>query len=177
VDKQAPAPRENKNGPLAGMLHYNAWATNTLVNFCGGLSDEQLDSRGPGASGSVRELLVHVVGGQQTFVLRTHGRQHEGELHRRSAWPGFDVLKEAASKSSAELLAIAENGDLYAEVELQYMGQTSRWPRSFFLLHAIEHAMEHRTEIKLTLGSIGVETPDLDGWAYAAANGIGYTVE
>ena len=171
------APRRNKNGPLAGMLHYNAWATNTLVNFCRDLGDQQLDTRGAGASGSVRELLVHLVGAQQTFVLRTQGRQHEGELNRRSAWPGFDVLCELAAKTSAELVAIAENSDLYAEVELQYMGATSRWPRSFFLLHAMEHAMEHRTEINLALGSLGVGTPDLDGWAYAEANGIGYTVE
>lgn len=166
----------NINGPLAGMLRYNAWATNTLFEACRALTEDQLDAHAPGASGSVRELLVHLVGAQQTLALRTNGRQHEGELHRRSDWPGFDVLCEAAAKSGEELCAIAEERDLYAEVELRYMGETSRWPRSFFLIHAVEHGTEHRTEIKLTLGAIGVETPDLDGWAYAAANGIGYTV-
>lgn len=170
-------PRRNKNGPLTGMLHYNAWATNTLVNFCRALTDEQLDARAPGASGSVRELLVHLVGAQQTNILRTKGRHNEGELARWSAWPGFDVLHEIAEQSGAELLAIAEQADLYAEVELHYQGTVSRWPRSFFLIAAVEHGAEHRTEIKMTLESLGIETPNLDGWWYAAANGIGYAVE
>jgi uncharacterized damage-inducible protein DinB len=170
-------PPESKNGPLAGMLHYNAWATNTLVDFCRTLRDEQLDARAPGASGSVRELLVHLVGAQQTNVLRTQGRHHEGELARWSAWPGFDVLCEIAKRSGDELLAIAERSDLYAEVELRYMGTVSRWPRSFFLIAAMEHGVEHRTEIKLTLEALGIETPHLDGWWYAEANGIGYAVE
>jgi uncharacterized damage-inducible protein DinB len=169
--------RKPKNGPLAGMLHYNAWATNTLVDFCRTLSDEQLDARAPGASGPVRELLVHLVGAQQTNALRTQGRHHEGELARRSAWPGFDALCEIAKQSGDELLAIAEQSDLYAEVELHYQGTISRWPRSFFLIAAMEHGTEHRTEIKMTLESLGVDTPNLDGWWYAAANGIGYAVE
>ena len=168
---------QSRNGPLAGMLHYNAWATNTLVNFCRGLTEEQLDARAPGASGSVRELLVHLVGAQQTNKLRTRGRHNEGELRRESAWPGFDVLCRIAAESGEELLAVAEEDDLYAEVELHYQGTVSRWPRSFFLIAAVEHGVEHRTEIKLTLESLGIPTPHLDGWWYAEANGIGYAVE
>jgi uncharacterized damage-inducible protein DinB len=170
------APHRNGNGPLTGMLHYNAWATNTLVDFCRGLSDQQLDTRAPGASGSVRELLLHLVGAQQTNVLRTKGRHHEGELHRQSQWPGFDDLCRLAAESGDALLEIAEQADLYAEVELQYRGDTSRWPRSFFLIAAVEHGVEHRTEIKLTLEALGIETPNLDAWWYAAANNIGYVV-
>jgi uncharacterized damage-inducible protein DinB len=56
------------------------------------------------------------------------------------------------------------------------MGQTHRIPVSFFLVHAIEHGVEHRTDIKVALGSMGVETPDLDGWAFAGAAGIGRQV-
>ena len=62
------------------------------------------------------------------------------------------------------------------EVDLSYMGKTHRIPVSFFLVHALEHGVEHRTEIKVALGSMGVATPDLDGWAYAAASGIGRQV-
>ena len=47
------------------------------------------------------------------------------------------------------------------------------FPVRFFLAHAITHAVEHRTEIKVALGAQGFETPDLDGWAYAAARGYG----
>src|SRR5262245_44254171 len=34
---------------------------------------------------------MHIASGQQTFILRTKGRQHEGELSRWSTWPGMEI--------------------------------------------------------------------------------------
>ncbi|MEP7216959.1 MAG: DinB family protein [Anaerolineaceae bacterium] len=161
------------NAPLAEMLRYNRWATLTLVNGCRVLTDKQLDHRMPEASGSVRELLCHVVGGQRTQALRTEGRQHEGELTRSSPWPGFDALIEAATASADALVAIAEALETDPEVILPFMGKAYRYPKSFFLVHAVAHGTEHRTEIKLSLANLGIETPDLDGWQYAVAMGYG----
>jgi uncharacterized damage-inducible protein DinB len=161
------------NAPLAHILQYNKWATLTLIDACAPLSDDQLDTRFDLASGSVRELLVHIVGGQQTFALRTMGRQHEGELNRHSAWPGLDTLRRLAVESSDELIAIAEALDEDTDVDLPWQGKSFRYPKSFFLVHAIEHGIEHRTEIKLALASIGITTPDLDAWNFATARGYG----
>lgn len=161
------------NEPLAEMLRYNRWATLRLLEACRSLNDEQLDAAMPGASGSVRELLLHVVGGQQTWALRTKGRQHEGELHRRSAWPGWDALVEVARSSGDELVGIAEALSEDEIVVLPYMGKRPAFPKSFFLVHAVEHGVEHRTEIKIALARQRVETPDLDGWYYAEARGFG----
>ncbi|MBE0610834.1 MAG: DinB family protein [Dehalococcoidia bacterium] len=164
------------NAPLAEMLRYNRWATLTLVEACRSLSDPQLDAREPGTSGAVRELLLHIVGGQQTFALRTRGRQHEGELGRGSAWPGFDALIAAATASADDLIAIAESLDVDSDVDLPWMGKIYRFPKSFFLVHAVEHGVEHRTEVKVALAQLGIETPDLDGWSYAAVRGFGTEV-
>lgn len=161
---------------LAEMLRYNRWANQQLFNACRDLSDEQLDARPAGISGSVRELLLHIVGGQQTFVLRTKGRQHEGELSRESRWPGWDALLALLPESSDELVSIAEAMKEHAEVDLPYMGKTFRFPRTFFLVHALAHGVEHRTEIKAGLAQLGIETPDLDAWNYAGAMGYGQEV-
>ncbi|MBO0687421.1 MAG: DinB family protein, partial [Candidatus Dormibacteraeota bacterium] len=106
------------NAALAEMFRYNRWAMSTLLEACRDLSEDQLDAEMQGASGPVRELLLHLVGGQQTLVLRTKGRQHEGELNRRSAWPGWPALLEAAERSSDELIEIAEGLDADAQVDL-----------------------------------------------------------
>jgi uncharacterized damage-inducible protein DinB len=164
------------NEALADVLRYNRWATLTLLDACRSLTDDQLDARPPGVSGTVRELLVHLVGGQQTQVLRTNGRHHEGELNRHSAWPGFDALIEIARTSSDDLIAIAERLDAPDDVDLPYQGKTYRFPKHFFITHAIEHGVEHRTEIKVALNTLGVDTPDLDGWSYSAAAGYGTEV-
>ena len=95
------------NTDLAEMLRYNAWANRELFDACRSLTDEQLDLRIQGISGSVRELLMHIAGGQQTFVLRTKGRQHEGELGRLSDWPGMETVIQIAATTSDELITIA----------------------------------------------------------------------
>jgi uncharacterized damage-inducible protein DinB len=161
------------NDGLAEVFRYNRWANLRLIDACRSLTDEQLDARVPGASGTVRELLLHVVGGQQTFVLRTMGRQHEGELNRTSEWPGLDAIRELAERSSDQLVEIAAGLDEDSEVALPYVGRTFVYPKRFFLAHAAEHGVEHRTEIKLALAQLGVQTPDLDGWPYSTAAGYG----
>jgi uncharacterized damage-inducible protein DinB len=140
------------------------------------VSDTLLDARPAGISGSVRELLLHVIGAQETLVLRTRGRQHEAELTRRSAWPGWDELLERARQSADQLIAIAEATETEQAIELTYQGRRNRFPLSFFLTHAAEHGVEHRTEIKVGLAQLSVETPDVDGWPYAVWAGYGQDV-
>lgn len=161
------------NEALAEMFRYNAWANRELFGACRSLTEEQLDMRIQGISGSVRELLMHIAGGQQTFVLRTKGRQHEGELGRQSDWPGIETVIHIATSTSDELIAIAEQLKDNDEVDLPYQGRTYRYPKRFFLVHAMEHSTEHRTEVKVALAHIGIQTPDLDAWSYAQSAGYG----
>ena len=161
---------------LADCLRYNRWANLALLDACRGLTEKQLDARATGSSRSVRELFSHVVGSELTFVLRTKGRQHEGESRHVEPWPGFDVLREVAASSGDDLIAIAAGLDQDELVALPFRGKTYEYPKGFFLLHAIEHGVEHRTEIKVTLALIGVATPDLDGWFYSQAVGYGREV-
>jgi len=164
------------NEGLVEMFRYNAWANRRLFEACRSLTEEQLDLRAPGISGSIRELLMHIAGGQQTFILRTMGRQHEDELARGSDWPGMEPVIEIANDTSDKLLDIAMHLQNDEDVALSYQDKSYRFPKRFFLVHAIEHGTEHRTEVKAALAQIGVETPDLDGWNYAASAGYGQEV-
>ena len=53
------------------------------------------------------------------------------------------------------------------------MGKSHRYPKSFFLMHAIQHGIEHRTQIGTTLAQLGREAPNLDSWAFAVHLGLG----
>jgi uncharacterized damage-inducible protein DinB len=162
------------NQGLAEMFRYNAWANRQLFSACCSLTEEQLDWHIQGISGSVRELLMHIAGGQQTFILRTKGRQHEGELGRQSTWPGIETVIHLAESTSDELIAIAEQLADNEEIGLSYQGKTYQYPKRFFLVHAMEHSTEHRTEVKMLLAHLGIETPDLDGWCYSESAGYGH---
>jgi uncharacterized damage-inducible protein DinB len=164
------------NESLVEMFRYNAWANRQLFEACRSLTEEQLDTHVPGTSGPVREILMHIAGAQQTFILRTRGRQHEGEVTRQSPWPGMDRLLALVEATNRELVVIAGKLDEEEAVDLSFQGQRYRFPARFFLVHAMAHGAEHRTEVKVALAQIGVETPDLDGWQYAAAAGYGQVV-
>ena len=160
------------NQPLGEVFRYNRWANLTLLDACRVLNPAQMQAHPPGVSGSVAELLTHLIGAQQTFILRTKGRQNEGEMGRQTPWPGLDVVVDIAKSTSDDLIEIAEGLDRDRETGLRYGGRTYNFPVSFILTHALEHGVEHRTEVKVALNLIGVETPDLDGWSYATARGL-----
>ncbi len=164
------------NEGLTEMFRYNAWANRELFSACRSLTEKQLDMHIQGISGSIRELLMHIAGGQQTFILRTKGRQHEGELGRQSDWPGIETVIRITASTSEELIAIAEQLKGNEVVDLSYQGRTYRYPKRFFLVHAMEHSTEHRTEVKVALASVGIETPDLDGWNYSLTAGYGQEI-
>jgi uncharacterized damage-inducible protein DinB len=164
------------NQGFVEMFRYNAWANRQFFEACRSLTDEQLDTHVAGISGSVRDLLMHIAGGQQTFILRTMGRQNEGELARWSEWPGMESVVEIARDTSDTLIRIAEQLQDDEEVDLPYQEKIYRFPKRFFLVHAFEHGVQHRTEVKVALSQIGLETPDLDGWNYAGAAGYGQEV-
>ena len=101
-------------------MRYNAWANETLFEACRHLTDAQLEHSLDVTSGTTKELLTHIVGGQQTYVLRTQGRQHEGELTRDSSWPGIESLIDIVKQTSNELIEIAQRLDPEAEIDLPY---------------------------------------------------------
>ncbi len=44
-------------------------------------------------------------------------------------------------------------------------------PVSLFLLQAVNHGTEHRSQVATILTQLGVEPPEMDGWAYFFASG------
>ena len=45
-------------------------------------------------------------------------------------------------------------------------GQPFSVALSVFMLQAIDHGKEHRTHVAASLTELGIEPPDLDGWAW-----------
>jgi uncharacterized damage-inducible protein DinB len=51
---------------LVTLYEHNTWANLRLLDFCAGLSDEQLDASAPGTCGRVRDTLVRIVRDKDT---------------------------------------------------------------------------------------------------------------
>ncbi len=56
-----------------------------------------------------------------------------------------EIIRLAAS-TSEELISIAEHLDPESETDLPYFGKVYNYPTRFFIVHAAEHGVEHKTE-------------------------------
>src|SRR6476661_2248258 len=165
-----PQPEQPGHSVLAATFEYNAWATVTLLDFCAGLSAEQLNSTTVGGYGTIYETLGHLVVAEVDYVSRVTGRQPahpppEGEF------AGFDVLRAAVQWANEELFKLALtacNDTMVVEV---FPEETVKYKLADLLVQAPSHAMEHRTQVASIITALGLEPPDTSTWAWIDARG------
>jgi len=138
-----------------------------LLDACAVLDEAALDAGAPGAYGSVRDTLVHLCAAEERYVAALTGRAPEYPLREADAFPGFDTLRERAQASGTALIAIAEDVRDGQPVRGTYRGEPFEMSAAVFLLQAVNHATEHRTNVTTILAAGRTEPPVLDGWAFA----------
>ena len=155
---------------LARLFEHNNWANLQLIQACSALSDEQLDAEPQSATkGSIRLTLWHLLDGQQTYLSQLSG------LEPRFNWqapPAFAELLESANISGEGLMALARDETSQSlKTKIQNDGYSIEpW---VVMVQAINHATEHREQIKNMLSALGVTPPRLDGGAYGrVANAV-----
>lgn len=148
---------------LAMLFEHNNWANLQILQACSNLTDEQLDAEPLAATkGSIRLTLQHLVVSQQSY-LRTLTLPLESR--RDAVSVPFGGLRESAIKSGEGLLALAraEQEPLTPQIQTRDGYQVEPW---VIMVQIINHATEHREQIKSMLSSLGLTPPDIDGWAY-----------
>jgi hypothetical protein len=64
---------------------------------------------------------------------------------------------------------LSNAGDLHAAVIGKSDYPDTDSAEGMLLVQAIQHGNDHRTQICSTLGALGLDVPDLDGWEYWAS--------
>ena len=149
---------------LPDFFQYNLWANLRLLDVCTHLSDAQLDATTAGTFGSVRETLLHLFAAEEGYVRHFTGTSPTPRLKELTTFPGFDELRRRAERSGKELITIAELRDLSQIFYLD--GGTYEAPAVVVVIQAIDHAIDHRSQIATLLSQQGIEPPELDAWAY-----------
>lgn len=147
---------------LAKIFEHNNWANLQIIQACSTLSDEQLDAEPQSATkGSIRGTLSHLVTSQRGYLaLLTL------PVEKRPGTPlAFAELEESARTSGEGLLALARGEKNPSDTRLTTKDAyyTEPW---VVMLQVINHATEHREQIKSMLSSLGMTPPDIDGWDY-----------
>ncbi len=151
---------------LPDFFKYNLWANLRLLDACAQLSAAQLDATMRGTFGSVRETLMHLFAAEEGYARHWHftGASPTPRLKELTTFPGFDELRRRAQRSGKELIAVAEQGELNQILSLDE--GTYEAPVIIVLIQAINHGIDHRSQIATLLSQQDIEPPDLDGWSY-----------
>ncbi|MDQ6660372.1 MAG: DinB family protein [Chloroflexota bacterium] len=149
---------------LPDFFTYNLWANLRLLDACAQLSDTQLDATTKGTFGSVRETLMHMFAAEEGYVRALTGKIPTPRLADLTHFPDFDELRRRAKRSGEELITVAEQGELSQILHLD--GGSYEVPAIVVLIQAVNHAIDHRSQIATLLSQQDVMLPDLDGWSY-----------
>jgi uncharacterized damage-inducible protein DinB len=152
---------------LVRIFEHNNWANLQIIRACSALSDEQLDAEPQSATkGSIRQTLFHFVSSQHGYLsLLTL----PVEARRKVSPATFAELEESARASGDGLLALAR-GEPGKSLETQLQTTDGYLVEPWVvMLQVINHATEHREQIKSMLTALGVTPPDIDGWDFGFA--------
>lgn len=147
---------------LLRLFEHNNWANLQIIRACSALSDKQLDAEPQSATkGSIRGTLTHLVTSQRGYLaLLTL------PVDERPTTPlAFHELEESARTSGEGLLALLRDESRFPEDRLRTKDKYDVAPW-VVLVQVINHATEHREQIKSMLTALGITPPDIDGWDY-----------
>jgi len=150
------------NEVLVKLFEHNNWANFQIIDTCSALSEEQLDAEARSATaGSIRQTLMHLIRSQQGYLgILTLPVEERPEISL-----AFTELRESARMSGEGLLALArgEQKPLQSHLQTRNGYTVEPW---VVMVQIINHASEHREQIKSMLTALGVTPPDIDGWDY-----------
>jgi len=148
---------------LVKIFEHNNWANQKIIEACSALSDEQLDAPPQSTTeGSIRHTLLHIVSAQNGYLrnltLPLEQRQKRVNIQ-------FAEMADSLKNSGEKLLELAGDESKLPSTSIQIRDghQVESW---VIMVQVINHASEHREQIKSMLTSMGITPPSIDGWDY-----------
>ena len=149
------------------MFAHHIWATRRLIDHLGAVASERLQESVPGTYGSILATLGHLLAADDRYLLRLYDAHlpAAGPDQVRSLGELRDELDDH-ERRWGRALAELERGELHAQIRGRADYPDLEDATGMLLLQAIHHGNDHRTQVCTTLGALGEDVPDLDGWMY-----------
>ena len=172
---------ELSEAPFLEFILYNNWANGQVMRACQNLSEEQLAAAAPGAYGTIRDTLEHIIRSQAHYVRLVKGAFPQPPFEWGSR-PDFAAMTAYAAQVDQALVDIAQHVRPTDTVNEEYEGKLFHYNALAVFIQIINHGVEHRTNITTLLNqglhtTQGLQTtqgqqtppPEVDGWAYLNA--------
>lgn len=157
-------------------FEHNNWANQKILQACAVLSDKQLDAApGSATEGSIRQTLFHLVAAQAGY-LRLLTRPLEERLEPYP-YPPYTELESLANSTGAALLKLVQDEAAVNRME-RIRTRDNHWVEPWVILvQVINHADEHREQVKSMLTALGITPPDIDAWDFGFSTGAMVPIE
>jgi len=150
---------------LTILFSHHLWANLLLFEHCAALTDEQLAATIPGAYGSIYVTLQHIVTSEQSYFSRISTGQRYSRPEDAPPMTMAEMI-DSLRTTGTGLIEWAPRVQADEIVIIDWDGTPRDVPKTIILTQVINHATEHREQIKAILTEIGIEPPDLQSWAY-----------
>jgi uncharacterized damage-inducible protein DinB len=150
---------------LIELIRYNNWANAQVLAACRELTADQLAATAPGTYGTIRDTLEHIIRAEASYVWRMTGNRPQPAFQWDDK-PTLADLSTFAGHVAGALLDAAQRVPPTQIVHEEEGGNTIDYQARLLFIQAIDHGIEHRTNITTILSGLGLPTPEVDGWGY-----------
>ena len=154
---------------LVEFIRYNNWANQQVLAACKDLSESQLAATTPGAYGSIRATLQHLLQAEADYVDRMTGAGPRPSFHWDDG-PSVAEMSAFAARVGEALLDTVQRVRPTDQVREEWQGKQTHYQARALFIQVIDHGIEHRTNITTILNSERQSPPEVDGWAYLWAH-------
>jgi uncharacterized damage-inducible protein DinB len=153
---------------VRSLYAYSAWANARVLDAAERITLEQFQAEDGG--GSIRDLLAHTAAAQWLWLERWRGTSLP-EMWDPASFSDVALLRERWAEVESEtqqFIATLTAADLDRVVSyINFAGETWSYPLWHQLLHQVNHATQHRSEVALLLTRYGASPGWLDYLVYS----------
>ncbi len=154
---------------LTEFIRYNSWANHRVLDACVQLSEEKLATPIPGAYGTIRETLVHLVEAEAFYISLLTGGEPKPPYESDEA-PTVEQMRVFSDELGLALVNLANQFNPRDMVDEEGDGWELHYQAVALFIQIVDHGIEHRTNITTALNAGLQDPPEVDGWAYLWAH-------
>jgi uncharacterized damage-inducible protein DinB len=150
----------------SNVFRHHRWSNLVLIDFLSTRTDEQLKLTIPGTYGSSIDTVRHVVSSDADYVRIIPDTPDVPQVEQDGPFGGWPVLRDVAETADTALIKYVDGlteDTFFIDVD---DGETFELTKSFLLGQIIHHASEHRSQIRTTLSTHGIQPPEISVWAW-----------
>ncbi len=151
---------------LHEFFQYHTWATLKLVDFCQLQPPALLLENVLNTDRSILHTLTHIVGTDQEYLEQLTSENLPSPV-RQGEILSLEDMRDRCERLAGNWKDVLDRID---RIDLTILANGS-WPetphgQNVLVLQALQHGIDHRTQICTTLSALGLKHPRIDGWYY-----------